>query len=73
MDVGRKNRPLEPQNRPLLKFRNLYITTFIRHSLEFSTGRGRDCRTEIRKNSTGVGRKNGLFRTKMVYFFVRGL
>lgn len=73
MDVGRKNRPLEPQNRPLLEFRNPDITTFISHLLEFSTGRGRDCRTEIRKNSTGVGRKNGLFRTRMVYFFVRDL
>ena len=28
-----------------------------------SIGRGRDCMAEIRKYSTGVGRKNGLFRS----------
>lgn len=73
MDVGRENRPPKPQNRPLLKFINLDITAFIKLSVKFSTGRGRDCRTEIRKNGTGVGRKNGLFSPKVVYFFVLDL
>ena len=73
MDVGRKNRPPKPQNRPLNFFINLDIKPFIRHSLKLSTGRGRDYRAEIRKNSTGVGRKTGLFSSKVVYFFVLDL
>lgn len=69
MNVGREDRPLKPQNRPLIFFINIDMKPLISHYFEFSTGRGQDSVAEICNYSTGVGQKYDLFSPKMVYFF----
>ena len=73
MDAGREDRPLKPQNRPIIVFINIDMKPFIRHYFEFSTDRGQVGVAKIRNYSTGVGRKYDLFSPKMVYFFDRHL